>query len=104
MHGGENIRFVVRRINVDLVAVGDHVVPTAAKRAHQAEQQDYVSQSLLRFCRAWVFIISCLVIGCFIIGCFPWRTVLRISAAPAQSATGPRTAPADALPFLPSKA
>jgi hypothetical protein len=44
VHRGENFRFVIRRINIDPVAVGDEIVPAGAERKDQAEQQTYVAQ------------------------------------------------------------
>src|SRR5215472_11341963 len=83
MHRGENVRLVIFRINIDLVPVGDEIVPAGAEREGQAEEQTYVSQQLLRICRRD---------SAPFISCVPAPTALRISAAAAQSATAPRIA------------
>ena len=44
VHRGENIRLVIRRINIDLVPVGDQIVPAGAEHNHQADQQTHVAQ------------------------------------------------------------
>src|SRR5690348_10653632 len=95
MHGGEDVRLVVGRENIEsVVGSGDDIVPASAER--EAEQQGELSQLSLPIDLA----------GCprFCISRLALRFGSQFSAAAAQSAAALKTASRDARPFSPSKA
>src|SRR5579872_2022130 len=97
MHGGEYVRLVVGRENIEsVVAAGHDIVPASAEREARTEQQSELSQLSLRIGLAGRtrFCINRLAL--------PYGS--RISAAAVQSAAALKTASMDARPFSPSKA